>query len=127
MSKKSLFTKNWEQQGTLIVAYGEDGAVICNMAEPYPKSGLAEFELLRFGSAGWSLQMNNARLIIAAPSMYEKLLKVKKWLERLVSYAEHQLITCRFETLCETLKADIKNFKATIDDIDLALPDFASK
>jgi hypothetical protein len=54
----------WEQTGTLIVTFGQDGAVICKMAEPYPESGLAEFKPLQIGSKGWNLQMANTHLII---------------------------------------------------------------
>lgn len=66
-------------------------------------------------------ELANAQLIAAAPQMYEKLTKVKKWLEMLINHAEHQLATCRFETLREALESDIKNYKATKDDIEQAL------
>ena len=58
--------EKWVQTGSIIVAYGKDGAVICNMAEPNPESGMVEFEPLKIGSSGWDLQMANAELIVTA-------------------------------------------------------------
>ena len=63
----------------------------------------------------------NATLIAAAPDMYEKLLKLKKWLQMLLADAKEHLKTCRFESLNKAYRSDIKNFEATIADIDKAL------
>ena len=63
----------------------------------------------------------NAHLIAAAPDMHQKLLKVCKWLDTLIDQAEAQLFTCRFITLREALEGDIKNYKVTKADIELAL------
>lgn len=63
----------------------------------------------------------NAHLITAAPDLYEKLLKVQKWLNILIRNAEHQLLTCRFITLRKALEADIKNYQATLSDINEAI------
>lgn len=63
----------------------------------------------------------NAYLLVAAPDMYKKLTKVKKWLKMLLANAEAKLKTERFITLREAYKRDIANYKATIADIDRAL------
>ena len=58
--------EQWVQTGSIIVAYGKDGAVICNMAEPNPESSMVEFAPLKIGSSGWDLQMANAEVIVTA-------------------------------------------------------------
>jgi len=63
----------------------------------------------------------NANLIVAAPELYDKVLKICHWLEMLLRNAEHQLISCRFITLKKALEADVENYKATLKDIRMAL------
>jgi hypothetical protein len=63
----------------------------------------------------------NFHLISAAPDMYEKLIKVNKWLDMLIKDSESSLKTCFFVTLKEAHEADIKNFKAIKADITNAL------
>ena len=53
--------------------------------------------------------------------MYEALKKISNWLGILAKQAETQLKTCNFITLREALEFDIKNYKATRENINKAL------
>ena len=61
---KDIAIGKWEQTGKLILSYGEEGSMICEMIEPYPESGLVEAKELKIDSKGWKLQMGNANLIV---------------------------------------------------------------
>lgn len=85
----------WVQEGSLILSWRSkdgDGYVICKMAEPFPKSGLVEYVPLEIGSPEFHQQMANARLIVAAPDMYEALSKVKELLKGYV-YSQEDGVT----------------------------------
>ena len=62
------YTKGeWEQSGSIILVYGKDGGIICQMAEYRPKSNMVEFHPIPLNDPDWKLQMANAHLIAAAP------------------------------------------------------------
>jgi hypothetical protein len=60
-------------------------------------------------------------LAAQAVALAEGLEKVKNWLLRLIAHDEQQIKTCRFESLNEAFRADIKNYRATVADIDKRL------
>ncbi len=91
-----------------MVIYGEDDQRVA--------------EVCRTGFTPYEEAQANAHLIAAAPDMYQKLIKIKKWLTMLLEDAQQHLKTERnFITLVDAWEHDIKNYKATIADIDLAL------
>ena len=63
----------WEQLGTIIYRTGHDGAVICQMVEPFGR--YIEAKPLELGSKGWDLQMANAQLIVTAVNSHADLLE----------------------------------------------------
>lgn len=69
----------------------------------------------------------NARLIAQAPAMYEKLVKVCKWLDGLAADAENQARTSNFITLTEACEHDAKNYRATANDIRAVLSKIEGK
>jgi len=86
-SKQSL--REWKAEGSLILQFtkdNSDNAVICKMAEPYPADGMMGFEPLSIGSKNWKQQATNARLIAAAPEMYEVLKSVLPWAKDWIKY-----------------------------------------
>lgn len=101
----------WKVSSKGISIVGEDEFPI---ALCYPDTRLKSPESLTQMQA-------NARLIAAAPDLYEKLLKVKQWVAMLLNHTEHQILTCNFITLKKALEADIKNYKVTLADIEQAL------
>lgn len=62
----------------------------------------------------------NARLIAASPLMYEKLIKIINWLEKMAEEYESKAKTERFPTLKDAYIADAKNCRATIADLRIA-------
>jgi hypothetical protein len=64
----------------------------------------------------------NAHLIEAAPAMYQKLLKIRKWLVMLAERCEAETKNvARFKTLQDAYIRDAKNLRTTIADIDTVL------
>jgi hypothetical protein len=60
----------WTQHGSLIVKFGVDGRVICEMSEPRELRYIGHIPL-RLGSPDRNEQMANARLMSAAPDLLE--------------------------------------------------------
>lgn len=58
-------------------------------------------------------KLANARLIAAAPTMYEEAVKVVAWLDRLVEHAESRAKDNRFPSLAEANAKDADNFRAS--------------
>ena len=63
----------------------------------------------------------NARLIAAAPLMFEKLQRVVVWLEKLAASSEKRAEDKRFLSLSEANTEDAKNWRATAKDISAIL------
>ena len=63
----------WKQSANMIVRYGEDGAIICQMSEPFAQ--YVEHRELGIGSKHWDYQMNNAQFIITACNYHDRLIE----------------------------------------------------
>ena len=71
------YTKGkWEQSGSIILVYGEEGGIICQMAEYRPKSGLVESHPIEISDPHWGIQIANGNLIVVSPRMIELIAKV---------------------------------------------------
>ena len=85
----------WETSGMTVVHFGEDGAVICNMAEPFPKDGTTTFEPIRLDSKGWKLQEANAKFICLACNNFKPMKKALQAIKNLCDgYTELDKETC---------------------------------
>lgn len=75
--------------------------------------------VLEFDEGGY--QLIYCPLHAAAPAMYEKVVKIKKWLIMLRRDAETGLQESRFLTMREAYEHDFKNLTDTIADIDTTI------
>lgn len=63
----------------------------------------------------------DAKLIAAAPELFNKCKQIVAWLNKLADAAEERCKNNRFSTLVEANKADAKNYRATARDIETAI------